>query len=640
MIACLVAAMTTFVLGRFELHTLDAAFYNMRTTLGIHPAPDPRIVLVTLDDATLARFSELSPLSIRTHTMILDAIGRHQPLAIGYTVNLARSADLETEGERHPALRAFTDLARSLESKGLPVVLGTTYDASGETLPPFPLSTLSHGLAMIHREGGSLAGDKVSRRALLQLDTRPAFAPLLAQRAGLRSVHQSVRGSFEVPEIQAKYFSFRYHGNPRDAYLRIPAEDFLADEVTQRQAASKIAGKIVLIGSALRDEPSDFVVTPYSLEPWGSPKVSLHATILDSLLAEDGLIRTPKWVRDLTTFALTLGVALLILNFSPLGGVLMSLGVGMGFILMGTILFVARSGFWVSTAHPLIGMLAAYYLSVPYRLLNEHRQRSDLQRRNEVLLQVEELKTNFLSLVTHDLKTPVARIQGLAEVLLLKGASRLAQSDQQSLRTIIDSTEELNRFISSILELAKIESAKLKPQFESKDLNVIVERAISTFSALARAKGCRIETELEPLFPIQMDVSLLQKVINNLIDNALKYSPNGSTIRVQTREINGKVQFSVTDPGVGLSEEEQSLLFQKFYRVKNAQTQHVSGSGLGLYLCKFFVEAHSGSIELQSSPGQGSTFTLTLPQEQPGDTPGLRTVPARKNQSLEKQSHV
>jgi signal transduction histidine kinase len=275
-------------------------------------------------------------------------------------------------------------------------------------------------------------------------------------------------------------------------------------------------------------------------------------------------------------------------------------------------------------------MLAAYYLAVPYRLLQEHQHRSRLQRSHEVLMQVEELKTNFLSLVTHDLKTPVARIQGLAEVLLMKASSRLVERDIKSLHHIVESTDELNRFISSILELAKIESAELKPRFESKDLNRLVEKAVDGFKAPARAKHCRIETELDPLFPISMDPSLIQKVIHNLLDNAIKYSPEGSTIRVRTREIDSHVEFSVRDEGVGLNALEQEQLFQKFYRAKNSATSHVGGSGLGLYLCKYFIEAHSGSIDVESSPGAGSAFIFRLPLEQPksekGLKPGLKTT--------------
>ena len=148
-----------------------------------------------------------------------------------------------------------------------------------------------------------------------------------------------------------------------------------------------------------------------------------------------------------------------------------------------------------------------------------------LPAKNELLTQVEELKTNFLSLVTHDLKTPVARIQGLAEVLLRSGSERHISRDQEALNHIISSTDELNHFISSILELSKVESNHLHLNLESKDVNRLIEHCVEGFNAQARTKKIQIVSNLEPLFPVKIDTSLISKVFNNLIDNALKYSP-------------------------------------------------------------------------------------------------------------------
>jgi signal transduction histidine kinase len=616
-----VATAITIVLGQFEFHAIEAALYDLRSSSPTAPRPDPRIVLVTIDDSSLDHFKELGPLSVRTHAKLLQAISVHRPRAVGYVLNLARSASLEPESVRTESLREFTHVARNLEQAGTPVVLGTTYDVTGEILPPYPLSTLPHGLALIHRDGAGFSGDKVSRRALLRLDQRPSFPMVLAARAGLRPLKGAVRGAFEVPEVQGRYFSFRYHGDPSTSYPRIPAQSLLDGGQGPLGIGPLLKDRIVLIGTTLHDEPSDFAVTPHSQEPWASPRLALHAAVLDSLLANDGLLRTDPRVRGLLTFLATTGVGVLVLRLSPLMGVLSTLGLGLVWMLAGFALFHMPFGIWLPMAHPFLGMLAAYYLAVPYRLLQEHQQRSRLQRRNEILMQVEELKTNFLSLVTHDLKTPVARIQGLAEVLLSKAAERLVPRDIQSLHHIIQSTDELNRFITSILELAKIESAELRPRLESKDLNQLVERAVDTFKAPARARSCRLETELEPLFPIRLDPSLIQKVIHNLIDNAIKYSPTGSTIRITTREVEGVVEFAISDRGVGLTREEQEQLFQKFYRAKNSATSEVGGSGLGLYLCRYFIEAHQGSIEVSSSPGEGSIFKFVLPLEQ---APGLR----------------
>lgn len=620
----------TSVLTRFEFRSFEAALYDLQTTAGLPAKPNPEIILLSVDDSTLKDQSELSPLPVTQHTLLLDRLTSARPKAVGFLVNLARSASLEPESSRPTALRKFVESASRLQAAGTPVVLGTPYDVTGELLPPYPISTLPHGLAVIHKDGAEFSGDKVSRRALLSLEGQPSFPVVLAETAGLRLPAKPVRASFEVPEIRARYFHFRYHGDPATGYRRIPVQSVLSGAIKPEE----LSGRIVLVGTALHEEPSDFVMTPFSRDAWASPRLALHAAILDSVLSDDGLYRSSgsgeRALRVLLSLIASLLTVGLVMSTSPLSGLIGTGMVAAGFVVISYALFQIAPGVWLPMAHPLLAIFTAYYLAVPYRLLKEHRQRSHLQRKTEILMKVEELKTNFLSLVTHDLKTPVARIQGLAEVLLRKAAERLVERDRETLTHIIESTDELNRFISSILELAKIESAELKPRLESKDLNLMVERAVESFKAPARARFSTLECDLEPLFPIRMDGSLIQKVLHNLIDNALKYSPEGSTIHIQTRDLGEFVECSVQDQGIGLSEEEQENLFQKFYRAKRSATSHVAGSGLGLYLCRYFVEAHSGAISVSSTPGKGSTFTIRLPvspaqASRPSvPTPGLR----------------
>jgi signal transduction histidine kinase len=274
-------------------------------------------------------------------------------------------------------------------------------------------------------------------------------------------------------------------------------------------------------------------------------------------------------------------------------------------------------------------MFLGYYLAVPYRLIIEYKKRWDYQKKNELLVQVEELKTNFLSLVTHDLKTPVARIQGLSELLMRQMNDKLNEKDKTAIQHIIQSAEDLNHFISSILELNKVESNRIQLRYESKDINQIIEKAVDSFSAIARAREIIIETDLEPLFPVSIDVSLISKVINNLIDNALKYSPEKSVVRIQSREIDGFVKISVSDQGIGMSPEELSQLFTRFYRAKNDTTTKVSGTGLGLYLTKYFIEAHGGKVVVNSTKGKGSVFEIWIPIDRAWVKPGL--VSAKKD---------
>jgi signal transduction histidine kinase len=256
-------------------------------------------------------------------------------------------------------------------------------------------------------------------------------------------------------------------------------------------------------------------------------------------------------------------------------------------------------------------MFFTYYLIVPYRAILEYKKRWEVQEKHDLLVQVEEMKGNFLSLMSHDLKTPVARIQGLAEMLLRSSA--VPDSQKSEVRQIISSTESLDKFISKILNLTKVESNDLKLNLRDRDINKIVEKCVEKLTFQAQAKGIQIDMQLEPLFPIPVDSALAIQVFTNLIDNAIKYSPAGSTVKIRSREEGDFVEITVEDNGPGLDENDQAQLFTKFFRGNAIPGDEMKGSGLGLYLSKYFIELHHGKVTAASATGQGSKFSVQLP---------------------------
>jgi signal transduction histidine kinase len=627
----------TYVLIQLPFSTLEANLYDFRMTQGVQPAVNRDIVLITLDDATTRGLSDFAPLPLDVHARLLENLELLNPRAVGYLVNMNDVSQVNPElFEKEWGLR-FVDAANRMSARGIPFLMGTPFDVNGEILPPYPLSSLPHAIAVIHKDGNFFAEDRVTRRALLYLYDKPTFHVQMAQASGLIPEGFRPKGTYGFEDVEMEYFFFRYAGSPgsKNTYTQLSFLDILEGKV----APGALAGKVVLIGSMIRQNAADFTKTPFEKSSLGSPKIYLHANIIDSIAKDNGISLAPTWLNAMITFVLILLVLVWVLESSPMRALIATIAMTVGFLAGALLLFHGAwglPGLWIYESQPLVGVFLAFYLAVPYRLFREYSKRWDFQRKTEILTRVEELKTNFLSLVTHDLKTPVARIQGLAEVLSKKASERLLPRDQKTLGQIVDSTDELNRFISSILELAKLESNRLQLNIESKDVNQIIERALEVFKAPAKSKGIQLSADLEPQFPIKLDPLLISKVINNLIDNALKYSPENSEVRVQTREKDGWIEISVCDQGIGLSAEERENLFTKFYRAKNDTTTRVTGTGLGLYLTKFFVHAHGGRVEVESEKGVGSYFRIYLPvqadpktlgfQQAEGKRPGLRVV--------------
>jgi signal transduction histidine kinase len=199
--------------------------------------------------------------------------------------------------------------------------------------------------------------------------------------------------------------------------------------------------------------------------------------------------------------------------------------------------------------------------------------------------------------------------------LLTNSAAQEFQGDLTQLRL---SGDELNRYIQSILKLLRIESRDFKLNIGVADFNQIVEEVLSQLRPLAQERNQSFATDLEPLFSIEIDETLIREVVLNLIENAMKYSPVGASISVSSFEQDGRVIFKVIDQGSGIPPEELPMIWGKFVRGKE-QNLKTKGSGLGLYLVKYFIELHGGAVQVESELGKGTTVTFSLPLDE-GET--------------------
>jgi PAS domain S-box-containing protein len=225
----------------------------------------------------------------------------------------------------------------------------------------------------------------------------------------------------------------------------------------------------------------------------------------------------------------------------------------------------------------------------------------------------QEMQNVFVSSISHELKTPVALIKGYAGTLRREDADWDQNVIKNGLAVIEDEADRLTELIENLLTASKLQAERMRVDLSDVRLDELAARAVERFQV--QTKKHKFKLNFPPDFPvIQGDEARLRRVLDNLLSNAVKYSPDGGTIEVGGYASDNMITFYVRDQGVGIRLTEQEHIFDRFYRVDSALSRKTQGTGLGLYLAKAIIEAHNGSIHVESKPGEGSTFYFTLPQ--------------------------
>lgn len=230
------------------------------------------------------------------------------------------------------------------------------------------------------------------------------------------------------------------------------------------------------------------------------------------------------------------------------------------------------------------------------------------------LHEADRLRSHFISSVSHELRTPLTLIKGYSTSLLRQNVSWGEETQREFLQIIDEKTDELRDLIDKLLQSAKLEAGALKLGKEPVLIPWLARKVAEDLAS--RLKKHKIDIRFEPSFPvIEADQRLVEQVLRNLVENAIKYSPEGGEIVVAGEAKDGEIQVSVSDRGVGIPAEHQDRVFERFYRVDNPLTRGASGSGLGLSITRGHVEAHGGRVWLESTVGKGSKFYFSLPLE-------------------------
>ena len=229
------------------------------------------------------------------------------------------------------------------------------------------------------------------------------------------------------------------------------------------------------------------------------------------------------------------------------------------------------------------------------------------------------MKNEFVSNVSHELRTPLSSIRVFGE-LMRRGRVEEQDKVREYGGYIETESRRLTQLINNILDFSRIESGHIDYHFEPTDLEEVLNGTLTSFAVRLRDKGFEVSYEgpEEPLPDMHLDANAIDRAFANLLDNAVKYSNGNRRVKVALRHDHEEASIAISDNGVGIPKEEHERIFERFHRVSTGLVHDVKGSGLGLPLVRHIVEAHGGSVTLESEPGKGSTFTLHLPLAGPG----------------------
>lgn len=240
-----------------------------------------------------------------------------------------------------------------------------------------------------------------------------------------------------------------------------------------------------------------------------------------------------------------------------------------------------------------------------------------LKKENEELKKMNELKSDWISISAHQLRTSLSAIKWILKMFLDKDFGILTPEQDGFMRKAFDSNERMLALVNEMLSLNHVEQTSLRYDFIPTDIIALIESVLFDFTGESYKKGVEI-IFLKPdtaIPSVALDVEKIRVVIQNLIENAIKYSNKGDRVIISLREKDGYLEVSVKDTGIGIPLNEQDKVFNKFYRATNAQAKDTIGSGLGLYTTKGIVDKHGGKMWFESSENQGSTFYFSLPIE-------------------------
>ncbi len=589
--ALLIRILICFIFSLIPLRDFENDIYSARLWARGDSSVEQNIIILTLDNED---FQALKPQRPKDRLESLRNLYFWDETLWGQA--------LKTLNDLNPDLVLFTwhvpegvvELLsrnnRELLPTQSPIIWSSQFDSDGKYFAPHDdLVANSRGYGFNNLFADS---DGVVRRGILTQDGQNS---IIATTTAQLKLKQSAK---QNPD---QTYLINYAGGA-NAFTTCRLFKVLAHSASPE--CSDLKGKILLLA---RDAVAPF--EPLFRTPLGRmSRAEILANQIHTLTYNHRILRTPFWIESVLALIFIIATAYTIIYFPIVSSALIVVGVGLFLVIVSFQIIFQLFSVYIMATPMALAVLAAYLVFTGYRLAVQENTQWRSVKQAQYLRELDQMKSNFLSLVSHDLKTPIAKIQAVVERLRREG-----KFPAEALESIETSNNELKHYISSILNLSRIESQKVILNKKTNDINQVVRTVLRRVRSLSQQKSLTVEEELEPIFSFEFDEDLIRQVLTNLVDNAIKYSPTNSKIIVRTTEKEGFVEVEVEDFGPGIPKNQLPFMFRKFSRFLRPMKEHVKGTGLGLFLSKYFIELHGGTIRVQSIEGQGTTFSFSIP---------------------------
>jgi signal transduction histidine kinase len=613
LLVALLCLLISFAAGSTTYATrIDHYFYDQYFHQRGLQRPSGQIVIVAIDDATLARYGAL-PLNRSLLARAIRAIQQAHPHVIAIDILLTDASTPEAD----------RDLEQVLEGEPHPVLASALEATSGNRwLAPLPQFVSAAGaVGHVHADPDP---DGVSRHVLLEKwigherywalaleclrspagsSARP---PVTEMENALDIPTADNLGTVTIParRTTGRAMLINYAG-PEGTFPRISLARVLDGPVL----GNELQGRVVLIGGTAQAS-GDRLFTPYS-NAVAMPGVEIHANILHTMLGKEFLLPASEQSVALAVFAITAATAFALVWFHGAGLVAILIGIGTA-VLGGPYFLFLQGQVW-----PAFSLLVPFGTTLvgcgTYQLLAARRGFAESESRRRRSQQQFEM-------ATHEIRTPLAAIQASSELLNrypLDEAKR-----RQMIELIYDESQRLGKLVERFLSIERLSAGEIELRRVPVNLAAVVGSTIERLQAAAGRKRIALLREDSVAdAPIEGDPELLEFAISNLVTNAVKYSPAGTEVKLLLERDEEHVAVHVTDRGPGMNADESRKLFNRFYRTEEAERSGVPGFGLGLAIAREIARHHGGELSLDTRPGEGSRFTISLPARAPAGRP-------------------